>query len=396
LTLRHELQLFAGEIPSMGNQKLIESIPPVLAQLTLDLAECVDCTWAVAMSAFGSALLPFFTFGQHPDLPRCIARVGAALAATPPRAAEESYAPEYQSGENWAPRITCPLRVDGEILAVVAFGPKNTASDYSVRDRDLIARTMAHVSFLLSDDRMAAQVGSAIARLHHTNLELGSAREVQDRLFSRRLPSVAGLDYYGECRPMGELGGDFFDFSTAGGSSLFLSIGDISERGVPAALVIAGLLASVRALGVSRRGRLSDLVRDLNRMVWEVSPDNIYATMFYACIDVTRRELRYVNAGHDRVILLRDDLRRVTKLESTGAVLGLSTRVAYKQRSLQFEPGDVLVAVTDGVTEATDPEGRVLDEQMVLDTVRRPTSPDISPARLIHLPAARRLKTIGL
>jgi sigma-B regulation protein RsbU (phosphoserine phosphatase) len=169
---------------------------------------------------------------------------------------------------------------------------------------------------------------------------------------------------------MGELGGDFFDFSAAGGSSLFLSIGDISERGVPAALVIAGLLASVRTLGVSRRGRLSDLVRELNRMVWEVSPDNIYATMFYACIDVTRRELRYVNAGHDRVILLRDDLRRVTKLESTGAVLGLSTRAAYKQRSLQFEPGDVLVAVTDGVTEATDPEGRVLDEQMVLDTVR--------------------------
>jgi sigma-B regulation protein RsbU (phosphoserine phosphatase) len=97
---------------------------------------------------------------------------------------------------------------------------------------------------------------------------------------------------------------------------------------------MAGVLASLRALGVSHRDRLSDLMQDVNRTIWEVSPNNFYATMFYACIDVPRRELTYVNAGHDRVILLRDDLRRVIELESTGTVLGLSTRVAYQQRDI--------------------------------------------------------------
>ncbi len=105
-------------------------------------------------------------------------------------------------------------------------------------------------------------------------------------------------------------------------------------------------------------------------MICEVSPNSFYATMFYASIDVPRGELSYVNAGHDRVILFRDNLRRVNELESTGTVLGLSTRVAYKQRSLQLEPGDVLVAVTDGVTEATDSQGRILGEEVVLNTIR--------------------------
>ena len=111
-------------------------------------------------------------------------------------------------------------------------------------------------------------------------------------------------------------------------------------------------------------------VRDLNRMVWEVSPDNFYATMFYAHIDGPRHELHYVNAGHDRVILLRDDLTRAVNLESTGTVLGLSTKAAYDQRTIPLEPGDVLVAVTDGITDAADSDGHMLDEDAILQVVR--------------------------
>jgi serine phosphatase RsbU (regulator of sigma subunit) len=353
----------------MGNKKLMESIQPVLEQLTFDLAVFVDCNWALVMSAFDSGLRPLFTFGKPPNPVRCIARVEAAIAAVSP-ISEPCYISEDRSRENWAPRIICPLRVDGELLVAVAFGPKNTGSDYNARDRNLIKRTVAHVSALVSDEQIATRVGSAIARLHGDNLQFGSAREVQDRLFPHRLSPVTGLDYYGESRSIGELGGDFFDFRSVGGSSLLLSIGDVSERGVPAAIVMAGMSSSLRALGVSSRDRLPDLVQDVNRMICEVSPNNFHATLFYACIDVLRRELTYVNAGHDRVLLLRDDLRRVIELDNTGTVLGLSTGVTYKQRSLPFEPGDMLVAVTDGITEATDSEGRVLDEGVVLEAVR--------------------------
>ncbi len=235
----------------MGRKQLIESIQPVLEQLTLDLAACVDCSWAVAMSALDPGLSVLFTFGKPPN--RCIAHVKAALATMPPFA-EACYMPEDLGPEHWAPRIICPLRVDGEILVALAFGPKNAASDYSAEDRNLIEQIVAHASALVSDERMATRVGSAIARLRRANMQFGSAREVQDRLFPRRLPPVAGLDYYRECRPTGELGGDFFDFRSIGGSSLLLSIGDVSERGVPAAIVTAGVLASLRACGMSSVG----------------------------------------------------------------------------------------------------------------------------------------------
>ncbi len=92
--------------------------------------------------------------------------------------------------------------------------------------------------------------------------------------------------------------------------------------------------------------------------------------MFYARCDALRQELQYVNAGHDGVFLLRDGLKRTMKLESTGTVLGLSTRADYQQRSVRFAPGDVLVAATDGITEASDVDGRIIDEALLLDAVR--------------------------
>ncbi|MDP9113320.1 MAG: SpoIIE family protein phosphatase [Acidobacteriota bacterium] len=349
-----------------------KTFPALISQIACNLAECVDSTWALAVSKLGSVYSPFFTSGQPPDLNRCLAYIGG-LPSEGLRVGSDDdprVSGGYATRENWSPRITCPIHVRGEIYAVLLFGPKKARADYTVRDRELVAGLSSHISFLLEDDQLAEMVGNEIVRRQRAATELDSARQVQERFFPYHLPPIDGLDYYGECRPVGEVGGDFFDFAPVDQTSLLVSIGDVSGKGVPAAIIMAGVQASLRALGLNHRGRISELIGNLNQMVWQLSPDNFYATLFCARIDSGRRELHYVNAGHDRAVLLRHRTKRAIPLECTGTVLGLSTKSVYEERTVQLEPGDVLVAITDGIIEAENSDGCMLDEKVVLAAVR--------------------------
>jgi hypothetical protein len=232
-----------------------ESALPILAQMTSDLAECIDSSWALAIAGCGCTLLPVCSFGRHSDLPRCIAQSVDCLAGQ-----VRSNIDCVDCVESCTPRIVSPVRLNDAVVATLVFGVKASGSEYSLRDRDLIDGTVGHLCFILGHERMTAKVGAQLACLQRTKLELASAREVQDRLFPYCLPPVLGLDYYGECLPVGELGGDFFDFAAVDNTSLLLTIGDVSGKGVPAAIVMAGALASLRALGAGHDGRLSDLM----------------------------------------------------------------------------------------------------------------------------------------
>ncbi len=352
-----------------GNQEWLAcALPSIVAQVTADLAECVDSSWAVAMSARGSDFVPVYCLGIHRDLARILGSTNS-----------ESVLPGAFS-DWWAPNITCPVELNGMVTAVLLFGPGRSGAGYTIADRRLIEQSVAHLCFLLSDRRMATKMSAELSQLQRAKTELASAREIQGRLFPSRCPSIPRLDYYGESRAAGELGGDFYDFAPGSEGSLTFTIGDVSGKGVPAAIAMAGLLASLRALAAGNRCDLVALVRELNRITCEVFPDNVYATMFHGCIDGPEHRLRYVNAGHDTVLLLKNRMTRATRLESTGTVLGLSAKVMFAQRSTPLESGDILVAVTDGITEASDADGHILDEEIILAAVR--DHPDASSSDL--------------
>lgn len=200
--------------------------------------------------------------------------------------------------------------------------------------------------------------------------ELEAAREVQSCLFPGRMHVVEGLDYYGECRPASDLGGDFFDFVPLPERGLLLSIGDVSGHGIGAAIIMSGLQALLRSLSAGGNGQLPRVVQGLNRSVCDVSPANVYATLFYAWIDPARRLLKYVSAGHEPALLFRPG-GRTRRLESTGTVLGLTARSAFREAAVALEAGDVLVAFTDGVTEAADSHGHEFREEGVVRVLER-------------------------
>jgi sigma-B regulation protein RsbU (phosphoserine phosphatase) len=185
----------------------------------------------------------------------------------------------------------------------------------------------------------------------------------------------AGLDYYGECRPARETAWDFFEFIPVDHQSLVCSLGRISGRGVSAAFTMASLQAFLRSLTRHHRGSFAGVVRDLNRTIYEIAPDSFYASLFYAWIDPERAQLHYVSAGHGPVLLIRPGDPHVRRLENTGTVLGLSLRVAFRQRSVDLEPGDLLLAMTDGVTD-------LLREREVLEIVNRGSG--VRPADLVR------------
>ena len=194
--------------------------------------------------------------------------------------------------------------------------------------------------------------------------EFEIAREVQERLFPQTFPNVAGVDMAAHCRPAQAVGGDYYDLIDIHGPSLpeashgcdrlGVAIGDISGKGMSAALLMASLHASLRGQVLSGTGDLGAKMANVNRLLYAASGSNRYATFFYAELECASRTLHYVNGGHNPPALLRkeDGAWRVFRLADGGPVIGLLAGAVYKEQILHLLPGDVLLAFTDGISEA--------------------------------------------
>ena len=200
--------------------------------------------------------------------------------------------------------------------------------------------------------RLTTAIGREMAQRERLNRELEIAREVQEHLFPQRLPAVPGLDYCGQCRPAREVGGDYYDFLALPGGRLGIAIGDVSGKGVGAALMMASLEASLRALA-SVVDDPPELMERVNSLVYQASSSNRYATLFYAQYDPASRRLSYVNAGHNPPVVLRNRAGscQVLRLETGGPVIGLLPH-RYERGIFSHEAGDLVVLFTDGVSES--------------------------------------------
>jgi sigma-B regulation protein RsbU (phosphoserine phosphatase) len=225
--------------------------------------------------------------------------------------------------------------------------------------------------------------------------ELAIAYEVQNVLFPGKLPRLSSLDVYGVCHPARSVSGDYYDFIPLGSDRLVLTMGDISGKGISAALLMATVHAFIRAYSMEPetvltpealgdgvpsnadrtiyfRGdgaapsRLSTsmLMTTLNYQLFRCTPPEKYATMFLACYDAPACALTYCNAGHPPPILLNGD-GSVSRLDTSGTVVGLFDAVAYGEATARMQPGDLFVAFSDGVTEAENDSGEFGEERLI-------------------------------
>jgi serine phosphatase RsbU (regulator of sigma subunit) len=271
--------------------------------------------------------------------------------------------------------VFLPIESNGQITAALAIGPRNQNQRYSASDISLMRDLGAKIGELLR-----AQTATARA-----NDDLQSARCIQDRLLPSRMPRMAGIECSAQCERSDELGGDFFDFSDSSAAGLTASIGNVAVTGHSGAILMTGVQACLQSLGRHGVG-LPELFGEVNRMFWEIAPENACATLFSARVCPGREQLLYINAGHQTSLIVRCS-GRVDRLEPNAPVLGLGRGSAYRQRTAPFEPGDTLVAVGDAITQPAIGTDSAVCEAALIRMVQQNRGVRVRelPARIIDL-----------
>jgi len=239
------------------------------------------------------------------------------------------------------------------------------------RFEDIDRNSFALVSFdevsraVEAQRRAAADKLEAERRAAH---ELDIAMQVQARLFPQRLPAMRALDYAGVCVQTRRVGGDYYDFLDLGQERLGLVIGDIAGKGMPAALLMANLQANLRSQCAIAVEQPEQLLQSVNRLFYENTADNAYATFFYSEFDDRTGRLRYANCGHLPGLLLRVD-GSVERLEATATVLGLFTDWECRTAERRLLSGDLLAIFTDGITEAFNERDEEFGEERLIEAL---------------------------
>ncbi len=248
-------------------------------------------------------------------------------------------------------------------FAAVARGP----GDFSLSDRRQLQSLGEQIGPGLETAQFQKSLSDEAVRAAEANRELELAREVQERLLPQVLPDVPGLEIGRIYRSAAQVGGDYYDVFSAG-NSVCVVIADVSGKGIPAALLMATLRASLRSL-MLRMDTLPELVAELNHLLYQASSASRYATFAVMVYAPTTATLTYVNAGHNAPLLFRrgGSLERLT---CGGTVLGLLPNAAYEQGVLTLEAGDTLILYTDGVTEQTDADGAEWGEDGLIEAKR--------------------------
>jgi sigma-B regulation protein RsbU (phosphoserine phosphatase) len=268
--------------------------------------------------------------------------------------------------------LLLPLSARHKLLGFISLGPKLSDEPYSRADLRLLKSVAAQTGLALENAQLISDIADEVAQRERLNSEVQIARDVQERLFPQTLPPIAGLAYAGACRSALGVGGDYYDFLALPGGKLGLAIGDVSGKGIAAALTMASLQASLRSEATRAPDNLAGLMSNVNRLLHEALASNRYATFFYGQYDPASRQLTYVNAGHNPPMLFHSSngACRVSRLEASGTVVGLLENATYQQAAVPLAPGDVFIAFTDGISEAMNAKQDEWGEERLIDTMK--------------------------
>ncbi|MBI3951775.1 MAG: SpoIIE family protein phosphatase [Acidobacteria bacterium] len=307
--------------------------------------------------------------------------------------------------------LIIPLRLSRDITGLMLLGEKQSEEPYSKEDKELLLTVAAQTALGVERARLSAEM----AREERLKREVEIAQEVQARLFPQSVPRLASLDIAGVCLPAQGVAGDYYDFLPLAPGRLGVAIGDISGKGISAALLMANLQATLRSQAALAGDDVARLLGTVNKLLFHSTSKNKFATLFYATYDDATRRLTYVNAGHNGPLLVRgrslDDSPGagnpsartvhstaggnlalaakletdcgVQRLETGGTVIGAFESPVFEQETIRLDAGDLIVAYTDGIVEARSPDDEVFGEEHLERLVQQ--SRDLSASQLVDL-----------
>lgn len=199
----------------------------------------------------------------------------------------------------------------------------------------------------------------------HLEMELEVARKIQQTLLPRRIPSIAGIDISTFNQPAKHVGGDYIDLIELSSGGLGIAIGDVSGKGMPAALLMANVQASLRRYSEDEYSPGEIIFRINNSLcpVCQHIEEHRFITLFYGVLDPKRRTIVYSNAGHNYPIIFRQNGNTCEELESTGLPCGIMENSDYEEAQVQLGPADIALFYTDGLTEAVNTDESIFGEE---------------------------------
>jgi putative ABC transport system permease protein len=411
---REQMQRVADDIrQAVGGDDGADALPAEMLTAFVDAARGAD-SYTGALRAMltsvceqlgveSAALLA--RRGGPPAVYRCLVATGALEAASPAVAADGflitrlrtyplplPFAPnELAALTEWAATdrpdrldeiralaaarvcLAVPLRTRTEILGVLLLGDRPHRAGFSAHEKQALRAAGDQFALMIENARLAARV----IEQETLRRDIALASDVQRRLLPDAPPRAEGVDFAASSVPARHIGGDYYDFVRLPEGGIGIALADVSGKGVAAALIMSVVQASLRIISSEGGVPPSRLVARMNEFVYRSTPGSKYATFFYAQLTEQARLLRYVNAGHNPPYLLRAASAQLEELSTGGTVVGMFADLPYEEAIVALNPGDVLLAFTDGVPEAHNPENEEFGEER-LQLLLRETA---------HLPA---------
>ena len=294
--------------------------------------------------------------------------------STLPAAAQQRRRMEQTTLERTRSSILVQLRTKNELMGVLTLGSGMDRRVFTDEQRELLKGVAGQLALVLENARLLDRM------LEHERLkhELALAAEVQRSLLPAQTPHLRDAELCGYCQPARQVGGDYYDFIALAEDVAGVAVADVAGKGISAALLMSVVQASLRGQLVNgaRRKSLREMVTVMNRLLCGSVSSARYVTFFYAQIDSHENLLTFVNAGHNPPLLYRPPANRLTlgdgefqSLSAGGPVLGVLSGAGYEEEKVALRPGDLLVAYTDGVTEAMNPGGEEFGEDRLRESI---------------------------
>ena len=256
-------------------------------------------------------------------------------------------------------KLLVPLVSQGELIGLLNLGPRLSQQEYSADDRKLLSDLATQTAPAVRVAQLVRQQQQEAKERERIEQELKVARLIQQTLLPKTLPELPGYDVAAYYQPAREVGGDFYDFLDLEDGRFGLVVGDVTDKGVPAALVMATTRTMLRA-AAQRLLSPGEVLQRVNDVLVQDIPPNMFVTCLYAILDTESGRLVYANAGHDLPYRRRAGRSDgAEELRARGMPLGLMPGMGYEEKEIVLEKGESVLFYSDGLVEAHDSRGEM-------------------------------------
>ena len=263
--------------------------------------------------------------------------------------------------------LSVPMSLKGRMIGLLTLFNKKSESGFSSDDQRLLSIIAAQSAHVIEHARLL-QKEQELFKLEE---EYRMAKEIQLNILPKQIPIIEGYDISALNISAKDVGGDYYDFINLRGSRIAICLGDITGKGLPAAMLMANLQATLRGQALTQKN-VSEIIKNSNELLFNSTAENRFATLIFGELNYVKHTLTYCNAGHDAPISILND--EITRLTEGGLLMGCFDFAEFEQKGKQIEPGELLLIFSDGVTEAMNENNEEFGEERLISILKTSTN----------------------